>query len=184
MLDVKDPTASRSRRRTWPRVTVWRVVALAAVFASLMAFAPMNARADANQLTILRNWQTGQCLDSNETGAVYEGTCDGRNSQTWFVLWTHQVDSAGHYIVEFEDNQTGLCLTTENESTSSGGGNVLPVFTTSCNNSSGQSWLWYGDSTVGQYHNLANQACLDNNGSAVYALTCNGGGYQDWRQGY
>jgi serine/threonine-protein kinase len=177
------PQASGSRRWTWPRVTARRVVLLIAVLASLLAFTPLNAKADANGVTILRNWQTGMCLDDNG-GTVFEAQCNSNPSQNWLIFWPGGTDSAGHYVIKISNKLTNTCLTTENESTSAGGGDPLPVWTAACDQSPGQWWVWYGDPTVGQYHNQANDACLDNNGSAVYAQACNGGGFQDWRQGY
>jgi serine/threonine-protein kinase len=171
---------NKSRRRRRVHVVAGLGMAVAAVFASLAAFTPAKALADANSVSIMRSWATGVCLDSNYDGAAYVLPCNGGNFQNWYIDWGHKVDDEGHYLVELRDNETDLCLDVTTTSTS-----AAPLTTAPCDwGNSAEVWVWYGNPTVGQYHNEVSGACLDNNGAALYTLACNEGGNQDWRQGY
>lgn len=162
------------------RVVAGLGMAVTVIFASLAAFTPGRALADANSVSIMRNWATGVCLDSNYDGAAYVLPCNGGNYQNWDTDWGYKVDDEGHWIVSLWDKQTGMCL-----QETDGWTNGSPVITAPCiSNDPSEGWVWYGDATVGQYHNLESGACLDNNGVALYTNACNGGGYQNWRQGY
>ena len=140
--------------------------------------------------TILRNWETGRCLDSNGAGKVYTSPCgNGNRYQSWrrFRYQSRPpLQSATLYV--FQNVATGLCL----DYWAGGRG----LYTSRCrnpsrNNNHYQMWKMTGNTTVARYHHVASAAyrsqrlCLDSDrkGSA-YVIGCNGGGFQNWRQGF
>ncbi len=128
---------------------------------------------------LLRNWETGLCLDSGPgdeggRGQVYTNPCDSRNDyQTWNILYQGR---DGNDIVMIQDKATGLCLSRQ-----------LDVSTLPCNGGDNdQRWLAVGTSwDKVQLRPYGSGACLDSNRNReVYTLGCNGGGNQLWKLGF
>ncbi|MFI9550199.1 RICIN domain-containing protein [Nonomuraea endophytica] len=73
---VEKGTLSRNLRR------------LLLVVTALTAFTGVIATPAHTETTILRNWATGLCLESNHDGHVYTLPCqDGNNWQTWVMYF-------------------------------------------------------------------------------------------------
>ncbi|MEV7005466.1 ricin-type beta-trefoil lectin domain protein [Streptosporangium sp. NPDC051022] len=132
----------------------------------------MATPAHADDTVILRNWETGLCLDSNHAGEVYAIGCNGGQYQVWNFkndFW------ATTDIIK--DAATGRCLD------SNGAGKV---YTLPCNGGPYQSW--YTSQNPGHVWRLKNKATglmLDSNrAGAVYTLAANGGGNQNWSPKY
>lgn len=57
---------------------------------------------------LLRNWENGQCLDSNRNGQVYMGGCStGNDYQTWIPHFARHTSSD---VVQLQNKATGRCL--------------------------------------------------------------------------
>jgi hypothetical protein len=180
--DKQSPNPSRHRLRIrWALLALGVLITCVAVTKALTA-----APALADGTTILRNWQTGVCLDSDYGGDTFVSlnNCNFGTSQQWNI--TTVSSYLGLPVVAIQDTQTGLCLTSSYSWP--GSSQAIPLFTSQCSAGSGylptQLWIESGNSYMGQYMNDATAQCLDNSGTALYTLTCNGGGYQNWRQGY
>src|SRR5882762_7116952 len=113
MIDERPPAQAR---RFWrmPRWARNALLVLGAVVMSL-TLAPAAAQADAivGQNTMLRNWATGVCLDSNEGGAAYAIGCNFGNYQIWYTGGTGinvRVGNVLHPVIILRDNQTNRCL--------------------------------------------------------------------------
>lgn len=165
---VSTRTASR---RWW---TGALTLAMSLGFATLSA-GPASAYVGPD---LLRNWETGLCLDSGPgdeggRGQVYTNPCQpGNDYQTWNILYQGH---DGHDIVMIQDKATGLCLSRQ-----------LDVSTLPCNGAAAdQRWLAVGGGWNNvQLKSSGSGACLDSNRNRdVYTLGCNGGGYQAWKLG-
>ncbi|WP_050371392.1 RICIN domain-containing protein [Streptomyces acidiscabies] len=143
---------------------------------ALVSASPASAAIGTN---LLRNWETGRCLDSNGNGDVYTLPCQPGNAyQTWTVdLYRH----SDYDEVTFRNNATGRCLYWADGSvrtapcTSSGDwGHNLSIW-----RAVGSGW----DNV--QLTDAGGGSCLDSNRAGnAYMLGCNGGGFQRWRLGF
>ncbi|MDX3453717.1 RICIN domain-containing protein [Streptomyces sp. ME02-8801-2C] len=130
---------------------------------------------------VLRNWETGRCLDAaagdeGGVGRVYTNPCQTGNAhQNWRVIY----ESHSTYdVVQVKNVATGLCLSTF------GGGSTLR--TDACSDSFNDYWYGVGSSwDQVSFRNLVTGTCADSdyNGSA-YAIGCNDGGFQKWKLGF
>ncbi|GAA3136272.1 RICIN domain-containing protein [Streptosporangium carneum] len=141
-----------------------------ALFASVLVTSAVLAAAPAHadDTVILRNWETGLCLDSNHAGDVYAIGCNGGQYQVWnFKFYP------GPWADTIRDAATGRCLD------SNGAGKV---YTLPCNG--GENQLWYTRQNPGHRWTLQNEATgmmLDSNRAGkVYTLSANGGNNQNW----
>lgn len=155
------------------------VVAIAATASALAAsitFLPPAASAAnfavGEQITILRSWATGRCLDSNFAGNVYTLPCQsGNNFQAWHLI---PIPSLGRWLVRNE--ATGMCLATNRPAA---------IYTTACI----LNWTMYWDivereSRVYVFRAPVAGQCLDSNGAGnAYTHAC-GSNFQDWKNGF
>jgi hypothetical protein len=119
--------------RTWRSRLLLAAVALLAAAGALFASTGV-AKANVLYDGIYRNWQSGNCLDSNYNGDAYSIACNGGNYQDWSInyLATYQGYIFGFNII---DDRTGMCLDTNGGS----------VYTHSCvSGDPNQIWLMYG----------------------------------------
>jgi hypothetical protein len=141
------------------RLRTWRsrlLIAAVALVAAAGLFASMGvAQADVLYNGIYRNWQSGNCLDSNYNGDAYSIGCNGGTYQNWSI---DHVATQNGYVFGFNitDDQTGMCLDT----------NSISVYTHSCvSNDPNQIWWMYGlDGTHEVWVNDAFGSILWDNG--------------------
>jgi serine/threonine-protein kinase len=153
------------------------IMAACAVLVGLVVV-PSASAVTVGRDTILRNWATGVCLDSNENGDAYAIGCNGGNYQNWFTPGTGITiysEDGNHPVIGLRNDQTDRCL-----DSNSGGS----VYTLPCNDGDNQYWMWFGDEYNGTYEDYATQLCLTANGNALYTAPCDNDGYEQWRQGY
>jgi hypothetical protein len=141
--------------RTWRARLLIAAVALVAGAGALFA-SPGVARADVLYNGIYRNWQSGNCLDSNWSGSAYSIPCNGGNFQNWSI---DHVDALNDYYFGFKiiDDETGMCLDT----------NSSALYTHSCvTGDPNQIWWMYGlDDTHQIWVNKAFTTVLWDNGN-------------------
>jgi hypothetical protein len=124
--------------------------------------------------TLIRSWATGVCLDSNYAGAAYVGGCNFGTYQNW--QWD-VVSTPFRSSILFRDAETNRCLD------SNFAGNV---YTSPCD-AGNRFQQWFVTNPTGavyQFQNHATGLALDNNGTSLYTSPPNGGGYQDWKNGF
>lgn len=130
---------------------------------------------------VIRNWETGRCLDSNPDGAVYTSPCTANNDyQRWSVELlvddhANEIMMNGHNVVTLTDVATGQSHQLGSRSP------YGPEVGTS--NSPYNYWVSNGPDW--QHVQLVNSQlgtnCLDSNYNGdVYLNSCNGGGFQQW----
>lgn len=156
--------------------------ALAALFATLLVTASMlvaqaPAQADYVGTNYLRNWATGRCLETNQSGQVYTNPCTlpvGSNpNQSWTP---RRVGHDGHDVVLLVNVATDRCLMNVD---------VL-IAHLGCSSANLPNYAWGAKGTWYQvvFENEAG-GCLDSNHAGqAYMHGCNGGGFQKWRFGY
>lgn len=150
------------------------------VFVASLAFQATPAQAYPPNAGIIRNWETGRCLDSDWNGNVYTLPCNGGNYQKWYIQWNF--DRCGYSYC-----QTGfLVRNVATDRCLDSWGSPYVVTSSECwVRSDNRSWQvstsnnyvvtrfkWFTDSNF----------CLDSNYAGnVYTQWCNGGGFQNWR---
>jgi serine/threonine-protein kinase len=165
----QSPTQPRQKKRGL-RYVIIVMAGLVVVSAALI----LPAQAGPAQGTIIRNWETGRCLDSNWAGQVYTLGCNGGDYQGWRIEYVGQREVFVYHIVNVK---TGRCLDT------AAAGYVQ---TTPCEGHK-EYQLWHAAGTDGMRKIELRQysfrgSCLDSNrAGSVYKLRCNGGGFQLWR---
>ncbi|SHH89993.1 Cytolethal distending toxin A/C domain-containing protein [Streptomyces sp. 3214.6] len=172
------PHMKRPSRRWWAG-------ALALVLSLGFAFMNANPASAAGSIyiktNILRNWETGRCLDSNWEGQVYTNPCDqGNDYQTWTVVYK------GHSAfdeVQIVNKATQRCLYSNDNP-------ALVLATVPCEGvpagqTPGAGQLWGADGSGWDNVQLKRAWwCLDSNrGGSAYVQGCNGGNYQHWKLG-
>jgi len=160
--------------RTWQRRTARSALAVISILATLTLVASPAAALPGGG-GIIRNWQTGLCLDSNHNGDVYAMGCNGGNYQNWDEGWI----SRDHY--QIVNKQTGRCL----DANQAG-----QVYTSPCaRDNPYQRWkpTNWNRSCCDYYriqfqHHIHGNVCLDSDRQGkVYTMPCNGGNFQNWR---
>ncbi|EDY47217.1 actinohivin [Streptomyces clavuligerus] len=133
---------------------------------------------------VLRNWETGRCLDSNAQGDVYTLPCSlpvGSNAhQVWEPLLRGKDPSAD--IVGLRNVATNRCAAFRYPAN---------ITTVPCSATvTAQQWFAYGAgwdnvTFVSRGGPIGGPDTIDSdrNGN-VYAYTRNGGGFQRWKFGY
>ena len=110
--------------------------------------------------------QTGRCLSTNSSGAVWTGRCDVPESE-WFMSNPGGCCGSRFNIIWAHAN---ICLDSDYA------GNVYGL---GCNGGFFQSWEWVW--TTQEFRNTQTGRCLDSNyNGQVYTLPCNGGRFQKW----
>jgi hypothetical protein len=145
-----------------------KFVTLLGVAAAVVAFSATPASAW-DRTDTLRNWGSGQCLDSNGQGEVYAQACAlGNSYQRWTLISAGTVN--GHDAVQIRNVATGLYLSSAFTAVA-----ATPI-----------PDVWAGDGPNWQSVSLINRdgRCLDSSTIKVYMNGCNIGGYQDWKHGY
>jgi serine/threonine-protein kinase len=157
------------------------VAAAVMAFATNITFLPPAAFAAnitaAPQLSILRSWATGRCLDSNTAGRVYTLPCQSGNG---YQLWWQGAPFGNPTVVENE--ATGMCLATNRPGA---------LYTTHCRSANGISanwtmmWdVWQREPSVWVFRHVTTGQCLDSNHAGdAYTHAC-GSNYQDWKPGF
>ncbi|MEU3516855.1 ricin-type beta-trefoil lectin domain protein [Streptomyces sp. NPDC006654] len=149
------------------RVAQAGMTAGAAVLAMFMVATSANAATVTSTATgTYQNKQTKRCLDSDAVGNVYTLPCgDGNRYQQWtFAYYSNGVNT-------IQNVATGLCLALELDKSI--------ITRDGCSAADDRTWTKVGDTR--RPVNWSS-ACLDSNDSGkVYALSCNGGNYQNWQ---
>ncbi|MFM9610595.1 RICIN domain-containing protein [Streptomyces niveiscabiei] len=124
---------------------------------------------------LLRNWETGLCLESYSAGSIRTGRCQvGNTNQTWKIFYfTHGT----HDEVYIQNAGTRRCLADPD-------GRLLVDF--DCVNNGKPTFEGIGSSwDKVQLKSTSRGACLDSNRNGdAYMNSCNGGGYQLWKSGF
>ncbi|WP_329222385.1 ricin-type beta-trefoil lectin domain protein [Streptomyces sp. NBC_01485] len=194
MVEMKRPDAGRpadrqtANRASGPGLMSRRWWTGALALALSLGFAFMNANSASaatyyRYVNLLRNWETGRCLDSNAVGQVYTNPCQqGNDYQTWTVVYKARMD---HDIVQIVNKATQRCLYWNDKP-------ALVLATVACEVSWTQdpsaSLLWRAAGSSWdnvQLTDIHASKCLDSNrGGSAYMHDCNGGGYQHWKLGF
>ena len=169
------------RSRLWKRPARW--ANLAGILASLVTVAvlvvsPGQAMAALNYTGIIRNWTTGNCLDSNHAGNVYAIGCNGGNYQGWKLEYAKTRSGMDGY--RMVNQQTGRCLDSNQRQM---------VYTLPCNGGPYQTWRFYNPTGDGIHYWLIDDATgyvLYNLGTGVQTGRYAGGetDYMQWRPGW
>ncbi|MDX3381823.1 ricin-type beta-trefoil lectin domain protein [Streptomyces niveiscabiei] len=146
------------------------------VGALFMSTTPASAYVGEN---FLRNWETGRCLDADDTGSIYTLPCQQGNAyQTWQPIY---VRHDTYDVVQVKNKATGRCLHV----------NAHGALTTYwCDESGNPNWNQrFAAKGSGwdriELTNVLFNTCVDSNhAGAAYVTGCNGGGYQKWKLGF
>ncbi|MDX3386093.1 ricin-type beta-trefoil lectin domain protein [Streptomyces niveiscabiei] len=170
---MSEKLGKRSARRGWAAVLA---LGLTLGF-SLFNAGPASASVIV-QNTLIRNWETGMCLEWNPAGSDYviTGTC---NFETNVQRWDVEFQYHANYDVVTIKTRSGKALTWTNDFTSVKTLNYVA-------GSSNQQFAGVGSSwDQVQLTDVSTRRCLDSNRvGQTYGLGCNGGGYQKWKLGY
>jgi len=173
-------TAQESTRTAFGRFARRSATATLAVGMSVgalfMATTPASAYVGEN---FLRNWETGRCLDADNSGSIYTLPCQSGNAyQTWQPVYLRHTSADE---VQIRNKATGRCLHVN-------GNGALTTYwcDDSGNPSFNQRFLANGSSWDNvELKNSLFGSCVDSNrDGAAYANGCNGGGYQKWKLGF
>jgi serine/threonine-protein kinase len=189
-----DPQVVPSVTKSWRprhRVLAFVVALMVGAFSAITAASPAQAYTYIGE-NVIRNWETGLCLDSNWAGDVYTLPCElGTNPHQVWEVYHQSRNSAGVPIVQLKNKATGRCLDTAD------GSNPVTVSISHCP-AYPAAWLppayvyetfFYATGEPlyrTQFRSYYSSGyCLDSNRSGdVYSIPCNGGNYQNWRHGY
>jgi hypothetical protein len=142
-----------------------RLAVLAALAVVAMTVATTGV-AHANTTRILRNANTGRCLDDRPSESMRSASCDGSSYQLWIAETVYSpVDDFSGYV-------TGLCV---DDSLTYG----LRAY--GCNGQTFQLWrvTWYG--AWAELRNVNTGRCMDDSTAhKLRAIACNGTSYQRW----
>jgi Ricin-type beta-trefoil lectin domain len=122
--------------------------------------------AHAGSRDVLKNRQTGRCLDDSFGYGLRSIACNGLNYQQWNATWG--------YNWQFKNVVTGRCI-----DDSFGYG----LRSTACNGLDYQRWIVDSPHGLGDYElmNLVTGRCIDDSfGYGLRPLACNGLDYQVW----
>jgi len=123
------------------------------------------------------NYQTGRCLDSDHSGAVFTSPCDGSIYQAFAVLYTpYSTGPGGKYSggISYMDPQTNRCLDSNVEG---------QAYTLPCSwDNTFQNWSRGGRGPADTVQNYQTRRCLDSNQQGqVYTLPCDWNNtFQNW----
>ncbi|MEU4640345.1 hypothetical protein [Micromonospora sp. NPDC023814] len=190
-----DPQVVPSVTKSWRprhRVLAFVVALMVGAFSAITVASP--AQAWFITANMVRNLQTGWCLDSNWAGDVYTLPCSlpmGTNPhQVWEV---HGVMSGlSDPVVQLKNKATGRCLDTiygDNPRTVTLDGHYCPTGVT---NTLPPAYVWrtFFFATGSKWNSvqfksyMSTSYCLDSNYGDVYSFHCNGGNWQNWKLGY
>ncbi|MFB9622734.1 RICIN domain-containing protein [Nonomuraea helvata] len=183
-------------KQTLEKTALRTIVVISTLIASI-ALVNAPARADVYRDSMLRNWETGLCLDSNFDGRVYTLGCNSGNYQRWIIeTWGGGIPrgpddgplppegvNEGPWFA-LRNAATGRCLDS----------NGRDVYTTPCQTGNAyQAWLvwdlWSDNLTIQPYtygfagHNPRGSLDSDRAGH-VYVHEENDGGFQNWKPGF
>ncbi|MBB5803323.1 serine/threonine-protein kinase [Saccharothrix ecbatanensis] len=152
------------------------IAVAASAFAASITFVPPAASAATiavnEQITVLRSWATGRCLDNNFAGNVYTLPCQsGNNFQDWHLI---PIPSLGRWLVR--NPATGMCLATNRPGA---------IYTTACIHNWTMHWdIREREPRVYVFRAPVAGQCLDSDrvGNA-YTHVC-GSNFQDWKNGF
>jgi ricin-type beta-trefoil lectin protein len=160
-----------------------RAAACLIAILGVLALHPLAAQASIT--TVVRSWNSGMCLDGNNSGDMYMHSCNGGANQSWVKSQDHSENWAEFRSV----GNRNRCM----ESLGTARGNR--VYSAGCNGSREQGWAetqrgWGADgAAVMVLRNLKTGLCLDSNKRTpgernLYTDPCNGGNNQDWKMGF
>ncbi|MFI1398127.1 RICIN domain-containing protein [Streptomyces sp. NPDC020681] len=153
------------------------IVALALLPAAALSVVTSGNSAQASAgASILRNMETGLCLDSNFNGDVYTSPCGSPIDSNAFQLW-ERFEFRGS--VQLTNIATGRCLSQRWD---------RPIATEPCSLSHPSAgWQFWG--VEGGWDNIVlrnsySDALDSDRAGGVYSYPYNGGGFQRWKLGY
>ncbi|CAL9329766.1 RICIN domain-containing protein [Streptomyces sp. enrichment culture] len=147
---------------------------LAAACVGTAAVPPTYAADPVGGISIMRNEQTGLCLDSDMNGNVYTKTCTSNNPyQQWSPI-SQKIDDYPGYMIK--NNRTGLCLTAVDP------GNVrtLPCGTGYMPQNWRRGWFLNSNALATSAWNTYTVLDSNSKGNVYLKEEINGNRYQSW----